>query len=92
MATLIELTDDEYAAQKAALAVRAEEYVVIGAVGIRDCVTRDIVKPGGIVRLDPAVKANILLVRARSVRKVEPKPATPATETKPAKAKADQEG
>lgn len=78
MPRLVELTPEQYAAEKAALAKRAEEYEVIGANGIRDCITRDIVAPGGIVRLDPQVKANILLVRSGAVRKVEPKPAAKA--------------
>lgn len=85
MPKLVELTDEQYAAQKRAVANRAEQFEVTGTVGIRDCVTRDIVEPGGYVRLDPQVKSNILLVRSGAVRKVEAK-----TADKPAKA--DQKG
>lgn len=82
MPKLVELTDDEYAAQKRAVANRAEQYEVTGTVGIRDCVTRDIVQPGGYVRLDPQTPSNILLIRGGSVRKVE----------KPAEKPANQKG
>lgn len=78
MPKLVELTPQEYEAAKKAVAARAEEYTVTGAVGIRDCVTRDIVAPGGTVRLDPEVKANILLVRSGAVTKVEAKAASKA--------------
>lgn len=77
MPKLVQLTDAEYAAQKKALANRAEEYEVTGSNGIRDCVTRDIVPPGGTVRLDPQQKTLSLLVNTGAVRKVD-KPAAKA--------------
>jgi len=71
MPTLIEVPDEDYAAQKRGVAARAQKFTVTGSAGIRDCVSREIVAPGGVVRLDPEVKGNVLLVRAGAVTPVE---------------------
>jgi hypothetical protein len=68
---IVEVPDDEYERMKREVADRALYFLVTGTVGIRDCVTRGTVKPGGIVRLDPDVKGNMLLVRSRAVGLIE---------------------
>ena len=75
MPKLVPQTPEQYAAQKKAVAARAEEYEVTGTVGIRDCVTREAVAPGGTVRLDPQQKGLALLVASGAVKKIEKKAA-----------------
>lgn len=74
----VEVPDDEYAAQKAAVADRAVEAVVAGDAGIRDCITRDIVRKGGTVHLDPTEPGFRLLVKSGAVRPTGAKPGKPA--------------
>lgn len=65
---VVAVPDDEYQRMKDEVAARAVEYVVTGEAGIRDCVSRETIPTGGVVRLDPAVRGNVLLVRSGAVR------------------------
>lgn len=74
---VVQVPDDEYEAIKQAIIDRAQSFEVIGSTGIRDCVSREIIQPGGVVRLDPEVPGNVLLVKARAVRPADDKAETP---------------
>jgi hypothetical protein len=66
------VTDEELAEERKALAGRCERYEVATDAGIRDSVSRETIRKGGIVRLDPQT---VLIGQLLRTRLVKPAPA-----------------
>lgn len=68
MAREVYLTDEQYAAERKAVADRCERFEVVGTNGIRDSITRETKLTREFVMLDPETVHIPILVRSGAVK------------------------
>jgi len=68
MPKMVFLTDEQYAAERQAVADRCERFEVVGENGIRDSITRETMVKREFVMLDPETVQIPLLIRSGAVK------------------------